>query len=191
MNLDVMVDLETLGTTNDSVVLSIGAVKFALDGDDTEESINMDDIEEGTDDRSFYYILPPQPTRHVDQGTMRWWNSQSTEARKVLDSEPTLPTLQEVQRDFFHFCRGTESLWGNGNMFDNAILRSLFAPAFPYKYWADLDYRTLKKLYESFGYTTYPAFKSIPHHALCDAKMQAITAQYMWRKINGTEEDAS
>lgn len=180
---DVMVDIETLGTDLDSVVLSIGAVKFNLHGGDTEESLNIDDVEEGEDDRSFYYVLPFQPERTTCPRAISWWAKQSKEARHIFDGEPTVPTMEEVQRDFFAFCKGTKSLWGNGNTFDNMVLRSLFSPMFPYMYWDDLDYRTLKRMYESFGYTTYPVFTYTPHHALCDAKVQVLLAQHMWRRM--------
>jgi len=185
-----MVDLETLGTAHDCVVLSLGAVKFDLLGNDDAKSIELNDIEEGMDDRSLYFILPPQPKRSVDQSTINWWKKQSPEARVVLDGNPTVETIAEVQHNFFKFCEETEFLWGNGNMFDNAILRNLFAPNFPYRYYQDMDYRTLKTLYMELGFTTFPSYGSIPHHALCDAKMQVLTAQFMTRMIkNGGMED--
>ncbi len=47
---DVMLDIETLGTDTDAVVLSIGAVKFRLDTRDNQET--LDD-----ESRSFYAVL--------------------------------------------------------------------------------------------------------------------------------------
>jgi hypothetical protein len=69
---DVMVDIETLSTRLNAVVLSIGAVAF----DPYSDQIG----------HSFSIQLDPQEQmekgRHVDINTIKWWMGQSEEAKK-------------------------------------------------------------------------------------------------------------
>jgi len=66
--MDVMLDLETLSTVPNSVILTFGAVKFSpWDGD----------VDQG---QGLYYRLDVdeqlQLNRHVYQGTVDWWSTQ-------------------------------------------------------------------------------------------------------------------
>ncbi|NQW82286.1 MAG: 3'-5' exoribonuclease, partial [Polaromonas sp.] len=63
-----MVDLETLGTVADAVILSIGAVKFDLDSD-------------AIDDDGFYASISIESNqetgRRIQEDTLIWWMGQS------------------------------------------------------------------------------------------------------------------
>ncbi len=67
MNKHFMVDIETLSTAVNAVVLSIGAVEF--------------DPMTGKIEREFYHELDllAQPGRHIDINTVRWWFKQCQE----------------------------------------------------------------------------------------------------------------
>jgi exodeoxyribonuclease VIII len=187
---DVMVDLETLGTSTDSQVISIGAVRFRLD--------TVDDIESITDPgRSFYVRLDEYDQeakgRTSDPGTVEWWSNQSAEARQVFneDREPTSGAL----KSFLKFCRGAKRVWGNGNMFDNAIVRSLcddYDLEYPVPYHRDLDVRTLTYLWNLV--TNWGSKGKRPeillgeeHNALDDARRQVLQCQIMYRDIRGSK----
>ena len=77
----VMIDLETLGTKADSVIISIGAVKFDLDS-------------EQMDDNGFYASVSIDSNlergRKIDEDTLLWWLQQSTDAQAVFH-EPKQP----------------------------------------------------------------------------------------------------
>jgi len=64
-----------LGTTPGCVILSIGAVFF--------------DIDSGKLGKNFYSIISQDSCRlvglKVEQETLKWWNSQSVEAKKLLE----------------------------------------------------------------------------------------------------------
>lgn len=176
---EVMGDIETLSTETHAVVLSIGAVRFALDGNDTWETL--------TDDRCVYTVIDQHAQleieRHVSASTKAWWAQQSPEARTVLTATPV--SVPEGLKAFSALCAGASNLWGNGNMFDNAILRSLykdFDTAYPIPYWGDLDLRTLK-LIAGIDKPSVP--KGVAHNALDDAKYQVLCAQEYWRTIHG------
>lgn len=160
--LDVMVDLETLGTLPGSVILSIGAVAF-------------DEFETGAE---FYTpisrIDSEQRGFKVSPKTEKWWEDQSPEARLVLNH----PGAISAYTAFAHFNQFLTQfpddvrIWGNGANFDNPLLAAGFdivglTPK--YQFWNERCYRTVKN--------QFPAIKlrrtGTYHNALDDARCQA------------------
>ena len=143
---NIMVDLETFGVGNDALVLSVGAVKFDNEGEPLEK---------------FHMFIDPesQPERNIDFSTVIWWMSQDDEARGKITQDKELQSLKDTLNNFLDFCNSYGEvksedvyIWGNGNMFDNVILRDLFKSEgikYPAHYRNDLDMRTLKYLYEA------------------------------------------
>ena len=71
-----MIDLETLGTAADSVILSVGAVKFDLHST-------------AIDDHGFYGSISIDSNfdagRRVSEDTLLWWLKQPAAAQAVLE----------------------------------------------------------------------------------------------------------
>jgi len=189
---DVMLDIETLGTGIHSLVVSIGAVRFRLDSTDDLYTIR-------DDARSFYSVLDTEDQRDRgrvdDPDTLAWWGKQSDEARQVL-TDPTEDTANALER-FSEFCRGVKRIWGNGNTFDNAIIRDLYRTYeqdYPVDFWADLDMRTLKYLWNkltNWRSKNEPKIRIGEHHnALDDARSQVLQIQQMYRELKGTKYGA-
>lgn len=138
MTTHIMLDIETLGTSSNSLVLSIGAVEFSLSGATFRQfSINLPVLEQ---------II--NPAVEVDMDTIKWWKSQSEEAKKALLSKKPSKTVKEGLLAFAGFIKAFENplLWGNGCTFDNVILRNLFKSfnlEFPTPYYSDMDVRTI------------------------------------------------
>ena len=191
---DVMVDLETMGTETDAQVLSIGAVRFRLDTRDDVTSIN-------DEERCFYARLDladqADKGRTTTDSTLEWWESQSDEARQVFEEEPE--DAANALKRFLKFCKGGKRIWGNGNMFDNAIVRDLcktYDLEYPVSYWNDLDVRTLTRLWNLLcnlgSNNKRPTFVvGEEHNALDDAKRQVLQVQKMYQElyngINGSK----
>jgi len=189
---DVMLDIETLGTGIHSLVVSIGAVRFRLDSTDDLDTIR-------DDARSFYAVLDTEDQRYRgrvdDPDTLAWWTKQSDEARQVL-TDPSEDTAGALER-FSEFCRGVKRIWGNGNTFDNAIIRDLYKTYeqdYPVDFWADLDMRTLKYLWNkltNWRSKNEPKIRIGEHHnALDDARSQVLQIQQMYRELKGTKYGA-
>jgi len=189
---DVMLDIETLGTGIHSLVVSIGAVRFRLDSTDDLDTIR-------DDARSFYSVLDTEDQRDRgrvdDPDTLAWWGKQSDEARQVL-TDPSEDTAGALER-FSEFCRGVKRIWGNGNTFDNAIIRDLYRTYeqdYPVDFWADLDMRTLKYLWNkltNWRSKNEPKIRIGEHHnALDDARSQVLQIQQMYRELKGTKYGA-
>lgn len=162
---DIMVDLETMSTSNDAAILSIGAVAFGKEGVSTER---------------FYTKVSLKSCQehglHIDAGTVMFWLEQSREAQQALLGYA--PPLSDALLQFSHWigAYGKPKVWGNGATFDNVILRNAYKTAnmkAPWDFWNDRCFRTLKGL--SPG-VVLPDRGGVHHNALDDAVYQAECA---------------
>lgn len=176
----IMIDLETLGTTADAVILSIGAVRFDLDtsalGDCFYTAVTMGH----------------QRTRYISPDTVAWWKQQTDEARAVFD-EPGLDlTLALVGLGaFIAATPGNVQVWSNGADFDLPMLAHAFLHCgvkLPWKPYAGRCYRTYKNL---------PGARAIAmqrqgqhHNALDDAIDQARHLCAIHRALFGQPTEA-
>jgi hypothetical protein len=117
---NVMLDIETLSTATDALVLSIGATQF--DSSPTgpkfgDEILLCPDIKE-------QLILG----RQVDRSTQLWWKSQSAAAKAHwLDARPeTIYSVRSALSILNQFVSGFEKVWARGPHFDVSILQSLY-----------------------------------------------------------------
>lgn len=172
----IMLDLETLSTANNAVVLSIGAVAFNAEGE-MGEKFYM----EMTND------LESQITRGraISAKTVIWWMQQNALAKQVFaehctEKDVRYPTdiALGAFSEFVARNGGKEAeIWGNGSDFDNAILSSLFTAygmPIPWMFYNNRCYRTLKKLP---GVPNMRERMGAHHNALDDAITQAIHLQ--------------
>lgn len=183
MTLEVMLDLETLSTRPNSVILSIGAVKFSP----TAEIGTLGDPDD-EDYKPFHRTVDMRdslqyPGFHVEGATLQWWLGEhvSNAARlAVMQDSAPLDVILSAFWDWY----GWESkpTWGNGAGFDNVILRNAYTirdGACPFKYHHDRCFRTFKALFPTVEYIK-PA---LAHHALSDAEAQAIHVQKLYRLL--------
>lgn len=165
----VMIDLETLGTRADAVILSIGAVKFNLDSGKI-------------DDKAFYASVSIDSNheavqRHISESTLLWWFDQSEEARKVFTEPKT--TLYAALEDFNSWMDGNidrerVKVWSNGADFDIPMMAHAFDTnglAIPWMFYNARCFRTYKALPQASG-VLKPQNKCA-HNALQDAITQA------------------
>lgn len=157
---NIMLDLETLGTTPNSVILSVGAVKFG----------NGEILD------SFYErVDPSSQTKYnleIDPKTVQWWIQQSEEARKELGlpGQPIEAVLTWLAEWMFDI---DVRVWGNGATMDNVILTNAYNKVGiprPWSYRGDMCYRTIKNLYPDIKIEQGGVY----HNALDDARSQAI-----------------
>lgn len=169
---NIMIDNETLGTTSDAVIMSIGAVRFNLEGDIDESgfysSISVDsNLEHG---------------RAIHEDTLIWWLDQPAEARKVF-KEPKV-TLEQALMDLIDFVEDGDIIWSNGASFDIPMLEHAFRQldlTAPWKFFNSRCVRTYKALpgAEKVGKPT------TSHNALRDAIDQARYVQDIHKAVFG------
>lgn len=169
---DVMIDIETLGTTPGSVVLSIGAVVFdRFTGEIGEE---------------FYRCmgLNALTVGEINADTCKWWSMQSEEAKAALFAGKDDPLT--VAKELQNFIRETDKVWGNGSTFDISLLdawyRNLGLTA-PWKFWNARDVRTIVDV-ANIDYKSYP-FTGVVHNALHDAIHQVKYTVDGIKKLKG------
>jgi DNA polymerase III epsilon subunit-like protein len=167
----VMVDLETLGTRPNSLMLTIGAVRFNPWKDDSNTS--MEKME------TFYRrvsIDSFEGLDHViDDATLEWWGNQSEEVREEAFAEDNRHDIRNVLADFHRWCGGLDAIWANGTGFDLNILEHFsreLKRGVAWNYWQARDARTL--------YSLVPGLQrpqGAAHHALWDCWSQVVGVQ--------------
>ncbi len=156
---DVMIDLETLGTRHDAMIIQVGACYF--------------DRMTGEIGREFKATIEPgehEDKFSIDYDTVKWWFVRTDAARKsVIDSPvPLFNALNELAV----FLEGWDiKIWSHAT-FDMPILMNSFDKLkikFPVPYKNARDIRTLMDL---SGPSPLMERAGIHHDALDDAKFQ-------------------
>lgn len=132
-----MIDIETLGTKPGCPILSLGAVEF--------------DTRTGKTGKKFYENLSLKSNLEeklkIDPDTLKWWFSQSYEARNVLfKNEIDLKNALDLFSEFVNF---KYEVWGNSARFDFGILEYAYNKIkmpLPWYFWQENDVRTISKL---------------------------------------------
>ena len=121
---DIMVDIETLATTPEAVVITIGAIRFDPFADDCEsfegDKILMDTFYRRIDPASFTW-----PSAHIDDNTLAWWSKQAPEVQHEAFTDEDRHPIQDVMKDFYRWCGAYNNMWANGPAFDIVILEEV------------------------------------------------------------------
>ena len=175
MNTDIMIDLETLATSPDSAILTIGAVKFDPFGQELKEPA-MD---------SFYLRVDLDSCHElglvVADDTIKWWSQQDQQAQEEAFGTEGRVSVTDALNQLYKFCWGAKRVWSHGAGFDIVILETAFrkiGKGYPWQFWQVRDTRTI---YDIGINPDRP--EVLKHHALHDAYNQAIGVQNVLRKL--------
>jgi exodeoxyribonuclease VIII len=182
-NTSIMVDIETMGTTPDCAIVSIGACAF-----DHEVVNSFDEISD-----RFYTTVSIQSNeeagRRIQASTVEWWLKQKPEAQKALFEEP-VRSLRAALIEFRMWAQSMKPaatfIWANDPDFDVVILKSAFenvGQMWPFQYYNNRSVRTIKHL--AWPNDDAPDFRSgtVHHKADDDAVVQAVMVQHAYNKI--------
>jgi DNA polymerase III epsilon subunit-like protein len=172
----ISIDLETLGTVADAVILSIGAVRF-------------DPFSDAIDDNGFYASISIESNldanRRIQEDTLLWWMKQSAAAQNVF-FEPK-NALENALIDFSEWVgHDQHCMWSNGADFDLPMLAHAFTQhklTIPWKHWNSRCVRTVKELPLAKGVTVPRT--GTHHNALYDAIYQAKLVQAITKVMKG------
>lgn len=175
----VMIDIETLGTTPGSVILSVGAVPFDERGVATQywfhSPIDMDScIEAGLT---------------INPDTLKWWMKQSDAARTAAFAGGA--PLEQVLLELAEWLEvhGGEQVWCHGATFDVPLLDAAYHATGLKSPWAFWDARCTRTLYD-LADVDVDRTKGTHHNALDDAINQAEAAVLAHRKLGVWKEAA-
>lgn len=176
---EIMVDIETLSSEPNALMVSLGAVTRNQQG----ALIRFEAV-----------VAPNNYSNKLDisPDTVNWWLKQSDEARASITKPGR--SLVEVCARFNQWlisicpANAKPRLWGNGAAFDNVILRANYKVAGMKPAWGfreDACYRTLKNLLPDIPWTP-PA---IAHSAISDAEAQFLHLEALLERIhNGKQQ---
>lgn len=171
-----MLDIETLSTRHDALIMSVGAVKFDADKILERFHVGIDIVD-----------AQRQYGRHIDAATVLYWlDPKRDAARTELLALPRVDMYNALD-GFAMFINQTPvdqrgSLWGKGSTFDNVLLKSgceAVGIEYPATYRQDECYRTLANRcpiveYEQIG---------TAHSAIADAESQAVHLQAICKHL--------
>jgi len=159
---------ETLGKSPGSVIVSIGAVKFA------DRSIIS----------KFYCHIDAESCVRaglkMDPSTVLWWLQQNEAARLEL-CKPALPLGNVLVAFATWLDDPNANVWGNGATFDNALLAAAYDASFiprPWSHLGDRCYRTIKNANRDLPIDPYKV--GTHHNAVDDAESQALHLMVIW-----------
>ena len=181
----IMLDLETLGTDANAVILSIGAIQF--------------DLNTGKIEDHFMFKVDPQSCLDlggtVTWSTLKWWMNQDEDAVKSLNG--TRISIHEMLRRLTDWIddiisdEGEVEIWCKGPDFDISIINYYYRQFKdvepPWKFWNVRDVRTtVKNLLKGkeIEKEVTKNFEGIAHNALDDCKLQIDYTCKIYNLIN-------
>lgn len=189
--LDLMLDLETLGTKPDCVVLSVAIRSFSL----AQECVPVEDVHfcKHIDALSSLFC-----GREIDQKTLEWWRADDRkDARQdIVDGQLHAEHFTEVMITVYGMLRRlTERydlrIWGRGvNTFDASILDSCMRLACeragvkydcPWKFWQLVDLRSVDFFARECGVPK--SDELTPHDAMSDVEKQIRDICRMYKHL--------
>ena len=174
-----MIDLETLGTTPGSAIVSLAAVWFDL----------FSGAELG------YFRVRIRVQSCLDAGltvsgsTLEWWMGQSDAVRAQIKEansfklEEALSILSDWMDDIDPDKRNRR-IWGNGIGFDGGILAAAYAAikrSVPWAFWGERDTRTIVDLIPEVKKAK--PFQGTQHDPLDDARHQISYVSTIWLTV--------
>lgn len=186
MRIDIMTDIETLGTNKDSTIFQISAIAF--------------DIITGDHKAEFNQIVDIEKNKEVNGtgSTLKWWLNTNKELLQNLLNQGAYSS-EDVLSNFYNWINELKSqysevnLWGNGILFDNALIQAQLRDMgldYPISYKNDRDVRTIvdlacmklslseKELKDKFNDS-----ELVEHNALDDVKYQIRLVTYCYNLL--------
>lgn len=156
--MDLMIDIEGLGTGPDTTILTIAAQAF-------------DPLSSGYYDQHYYcrVDLESQEGRSIQQSTIDWWATQPAESREEAFAEDGRVPLQQALEELGRIAWHARRIWANGPTYDMNILEHAYKSLgmnIPWQFYNVRDARTV--------YSLWPNLSKPPisHHALEDCRRQ-------------------
>ena len=168
-----MIDLETLSTNPEAVILTIGGVKF-------------DPYTHAEPSQGMYFRVDVDSQtakgREVMQETLDWWATQPKEISEEALGDKDRISLEEMVKTINKWSVGVDVFWCQGPLFDYAILQNIYKqlghPA-PWQYWQIRDSRTLFSLVPR----DLNEKRTGLHNALEDCYFQARKVQKVYKQL--------
>jgi hypothetical protein len=160
---NVMLDIETFGTQPGSVIRSIGAATFDLDG-----SVGA----------TFYANIDDASALAaglvIDPKTAEWWLQQPAAARRALLVNP-IP-FRDALRQFrdWYWSQNAPFVWAQGANFDPPLLEAAYRAVGEEPPWRFYNVRDTRTVYDLFSFDTRDLVRMRVHHNALDDTLHQI-----------------
>jgi hypothetical protein len=167
-----MIDLETLSTKLNTVILTLGAVKFdPYSKEEPSDPLYMRiDVDEQL-----------ESGRIVDDGALKFWEDQDPEVREEAIGLEDRISVADALGQFHKWVLHSDTVWANGSVFDIMILENWYAQNekfHPWEHWRIRDVRTVFNMGVAHGMDNDNL-----HNALADAYQQALGVQNVFSAL--------
>lgn len=175
-----MIDIETLSTKMNSLIVSIGAIKF----NPRSEDLDIDKMDK------FYCLIDIEESKSynfdIDENCLKWWDKQPEDIKnEILYSNINRVKIKDALLSFntWYNSSNVNNVWSQGINFDFPILENAyncFNINVPWKYWSVRDSRTLCEICKIKKSTE---FNNKSHHPIYDCFRQVISVQKAFKRI--------
>jgi hypothetical protein len=174
--MDIMIDIESLDTTPDCVILTIGAVLFDPRGQGIVDKI---EIRPTIEDQTEIY------NRSINEATLEWWGKQNPEAIEEAMGDHGRVSFKDSMEQLYKFCWNQGKPWSHGAPFDIVVMEHAWRQLGMRIPWPFYTVRDTRTLYEVAGVSLKDKkYKSsTTHRAVEDAEHQAIVVQDAYQKL--------
>jgi len=170
-----MIDIETLSTSPNAAILTIGAIKFKRN-DPIKELKLYDTFYRRLDIKQMEDFAQDNMV-DIDENTVKWWDKQPKEARKeAFGEEGKRHLLQDVLREFSNWFDSNSIVWAKSPAFDCIILENAYKMLDmnpPWKFW---NYRDVRTIMDIGCVKNKDILNTDLHHALhdCHSQIKAV-----------------
>lgn len=188
-----IVDIETMGTTPNSVVLQV-ALQAWDDNINTQPTAHVWNLDAKAQERL---------GRTISYDTVLWWQNQSKDAVNAVFGASKAIVLTRFIMEFAatlegYIEQGYREVWANAPSFDLVIIEDLLRGKceLPWKFYHWRDQRTLEATYQAlFRRKAKDVFaahvaqvEGLPHTADYDVRKQAVLISQMVQAIKGLNQ---
>lgn len=172
--MNIMIDIETMGTSSSAAILSVAAVKFDLKTGDTFESLY----------ENISLSSCQEIGLNIEADTVIWWLAQSEAARRSLmvhDKTSIIEVLDKIS----HFVDSKSIVWANSPSFDLVIIGNAYKKAgktIPWKFYNERCVRTLLALASDVKESV--EFVGAKHNPLNDCHYQIECVVKAYNSLN-------
>lgn len=168
VKLHCMVDLETLGTASNSVIMAIGAVTF-----NQHELLTRFYTNVSVDSCLAHGLV-------VDGGAVKFWLMEADNKARAALYESPVRGLRDALSAFTSFYQACQCnwLWSHGANFDEPVLGFAYQMVYGrFRPWAFRGVRDTRTLFELAGGKIPVPRGDDKHNALADSEWQALCVQ--------------
>jgi hypothetical protein len=175
---EVIIDIETLSTLPNAIILTIGAIKFN----------RFEKLKEFDDYETLYMRINIESCKKVglksESDTIKWWKEQNKNVKYEAINNPDRKSLEEALHELSKFVANSQYIWSQGS-FDSVILENAYRACsidIPWKFWNIRDSRTLFDI-AKIDLKMIEYKKDSAHNALIDCYRQLIATANAFQKL--------